>query len=251
MIYAGRVITYNHNLLTFHCLCVYLVGQFCNCFQWKATLARDNPRSTLVSKTLPQPLFTDFSQTLKKHAVLLHRRRQSLWLIRSRICAATARKHRLLVATPLFPAPLGWVTWNQSPVRVGNGWRRDESVSFLSVDNSLQMARGHPRNQTVWTRVYKVRVNTVWVGQMRWTRAGARLFKKKTSLEIKCIVYFSPRPLIKCPLYIPLHFFLQSSLFIFRRSYRTKTHKNYPQPQLAGGVPSYRSSGLNDDQQWW
>lgn len=145
MIYAGRVITYNHNLLSFHWLCVYLVRQFCNCFQCKATLARDKSRSTLMSKTLPQGSFNWLFSNTKKQAVLLHRRRRSLWLIRSRICAATARKHRLLVATPLFPAPPGWVTWNQSPVRVRNGWRRDESVSFLSVGNSLQMARGHPR----------------------------------------------------------------------------------------------------------
>lgn len=68
MIYAGRVITYNPNLLSFHCLCFYLVGQFCNCLQWKATLARDNPRSTLVSKTLPLRSFNWLFSNTKKQA---------------------------------------------------------------------------------------------------------------------------------------------------------------------------------------
>lgn len=66
MIYTGRVITYNHNLLPFHCLCVYLVGQFCHCFQWKATLERDNPRSTLASKTLPRRSFNWLFSNAKK-----------------------------------------------------------------------------------------------------------------------------------------------------------------------------------------
>lgn len=132
------------------------------------------------------------------------------WLICSQIYEGMLQNYRLFIPTLLFPAAADESHRLEDLAESG----MDGGVSLfpLAVSRSLQMVRGDAANQTflntcIWS------VSKEW---MRQTRACTTLLFM--SSEIQWVIYFSLYPLINCPLYVPLHFFLLYSLFSFKRS---------------------------------
>lgn len=103
-----------------------------------------------------------------------------------------------------FCSPL---LWNQGPLRVRNGWRRESWVRFFFLSQQFPSEGQRSALLNLFERrVYEV--NRVWVGL---TSVCNTLMSSEIS-----VICFS---LINCPLYAPLHFFLLS--IYFKRKYNT------------------------------